>query len=50
MTSIDAVPSRESWLLALAFSKPKSYVIDGLVGENASTDGILEKIMSNQKF
>ena len=50
MVSIDAVPSRESWLLALAFSKPKTYIIDGLVGETSSSNGILERIMTNQKF
>lgn len=47
LVSVEGIPSRESWLLALAFSKPKSYLIDGVVDDSA-TSGILETIMMNQ--
>ena len=47
LISIEGLPSRESWLLALAFSKPKSYLIDGVV-DDSTASGILEMIMMNQ--
>jgi len=50
MVSIESVPSKESWLLALAFSKVKHYVIDGVVGQSIDNGGILEKIMVNEKL
>lgn len=50
LTSIESVPSKESWLLALAFSKVKHYLIDGIIGESISNAGILEKIMGNENF
>lgn len=49
MVSIESIPSRESWLLALAFSKPKSYLIDGIISGDGESSGILEKIMTNDK-
>jgi hypothetical protein len=47
MVSIENVPSKESFLLALAFSKPYSYIMSGILGDTSSTDGILERIMTN---
>jgi hypothetical protein len=47
MVSIENVPSKESFLLALAFSKPYSYIMSGILRDNSSTDGILERIMKN---
>ena len=49
LVSILSVPQKESWLLALAFYKPKDYLIDGIV-RNSSTDGVLERIMTNRKI
>jgi len=45
--SIESVPSKESFLLALAFSKPYSYIVNGIL-ESTTTDGILERIMTNE--
>jgi len=45
--SIESVPSKESFLLALAFSRPYSYIMNGILGNTDSTDGILERIMVN---
>lgn len=53
MTSIDSVPSKESFLLSLAYSKPKYYIIKELLETNliGKRDlGILEKIMTNNKL
>lgn len=47
IVSIENVPSKESFLLALAFSKPYNYIVNGVIGESDSTDGILERIMVN---
>jgi len=47
IVSIENVPSKESFLLALAFSKPYNYIVSGVLGESDSTDGILERIMTN---
>ena len=47
LVSIESVPSKESWLLALAFSRPKQYLVDGILGDDLDDAGILEKIMMN---
>ena len=49
VVSILSVPQRESWLLALAFHKPKDYIIDGILRPGRQ-DGVLERIMTNQKI
>jgi DNA-directed RNA polymerase beta' subunit len=49
MVSIEAVPARENWLLALAFSRPKLYLIDGITDDGGSASGVLERIMMNEK-
>jgi len=49
LVSILNVPQRESWLLALAFHRPKDYIIKGILNSEKQ-DGILEKIMTNQKI
>jgi DNA-directed RNA polymerase subunit beta' len=51
MTSIDIIPEKESFLLAVAFCKPKSYLVDSILELNTKDDmydGILEKIMTNK--
>jgi hypothetical protein len=50
MTSILTVPQMDSWLLALAFHRPKEYIIDGLMNESPGSEGFLEKIMTNKKI
>jgi hypothetical protein len=49
MVSIEAVPARETWLLALAFSRPKAYLIDGITEDGGSASGVLERIMMNER-
>jgi DNA-directed RNA polymerase subunit beta' len=49
LVSIEQVPARESWLLALAFSRPKSYLIDGIIEDGSSASGVLERIMMNER-
>jgi DNA-directed RNA polymerase subunit beta' len=48
IVSVENVPSRESFLLALAFSKPYNYLINGILGTSQTTDGILEKMLLNR--
>jgi len=50
ISSILSVPEKESWLLALAFHKPKEYLIDGILNDSNQKDGFLEKIMTNQRI
>ena len=47
IVSIEKVPSLESFLLALAFSKPYVYIIGGIIGNAQPTDGILERMLLN---
>lgn len=47
LISIGNIPSKESFLLALAFSKPYNYIVQGILGSSETTDGILEKILIN---
>jgi len=46
LVSIEMIPSKESWLLALAFSRPKAFLIDG-IEDDSSSSGILERIIMN---
>jgi hypothetical protein len=48
LVSIEKVPPYESFLLALAFSKPYTYIISGILGSSQSADGILEKMLTNK--
>jgi len=48
IVSIEKVPSLESFLLALAFSRPYVYIIGGIMGNAQPTDGILEKMLINR--
>ena len=48
IVSIEKVPSLESMILALAFSKPYVYIIGGIMGNAQPTDGILEKMLINK--
>lgn len=50
MSSIESVPSKESWLLALAFSRVKHFIIDGVIGQSINNGGILERIMANEQM
>jgi hypothetical protein len=50
LASIESVPAKESWLLALAFSKPKQYLIEGIINSDVNNAGILEKIMMNERL
>jgi hypothetical protein len=45
--SIENVPSKESFLLALAFSKPYNYIVSGILGSDQTADGILERMLTN---
>lgn len=45
--SIENVPSKESFLLALAFSRPYNYIVSGILGSSQTTDGILERMLTN---
>jgi hypothetical protein len=47
ITSIENVPSKESFLLALAFSKPYNYIVSGILGSDKATDGVLERMLIN---
>jgi hypothetical protein len=49
LVSIEAVPARESWLLGLAFSRPKAYLMDGITDDGGSASGVLERIMMNER-
>lgn len=48
LVSIEKVPAYESFLLALAFSKPYNYIISGILGSSQTSDGILEKLLTNK--
>lgn len=48
IVSIENVPSRESFLLALAFSKPYSYIVGAILNASVTTDGILERMLINK--
>lgn len=48
MSSIENIPSKESFLLALAFSKPYNYIVSGILGSSETTDGILERMLINK--
>lgn len=48
IVSIEKVPSLESFLLALAFSRPYVYIIGAIMGNAQPSDGILEKMLINK--
>jgi DNA-directed RNA polymerase subunit beta' len=48
LVSVENVPARESFLLALAFSKPYNYIVSGILGSSQTTDGILERMLINK--
>ena len=50
LESILSVPHLESWLLALAFHKPKEYILNGILNGTGNRHGLIEKIMCNQKI
>ena len=48
IVSIENVPSKESFLLALAFSRPYNYIVSSVMGASQAADGILEKMLINK--
>ncbi len=50
MSSILSIPQKESWILALAFHKPKDSLIDGILNDSGENYGILGRIMTNQNI
>jgi hypothetical protein len=48
-SSIQSVPSKESWLLGLGFSNPKIHILKGLV-HGGYYKGIFDKILLGEKF
>jgi len=47
--SIQSVPNKESWLLAMAFSNPKRSIINGLLYKGKYS-GIMDKILKGEKI
>ena len=47
--SIQAVPEKESWLLALAFSNPRKSILKGILN-SGHYKGIFDKILSGEKL
>lgn len=47
--SIQSVPSKESWILAMAFSNPKRSILQGILYEGRYS-GILDKILKGEKI
>jgi len=48
-SSIQSVPSKESWLLGLGFSNPKIHILKGLI-HGGYYKGIFDKILLGEKF
>ena len=48
-SSIQSVPSKESWLLGLGFSNPKIHILKGLI-HAGHYKGIFDKILLGEKF
>ena len=42
--SIQSVPEKESWILGLAFSNPKSHILKGII-QKGNYKGIFDRIM-----
>jgi hypothetical protein len=47
--SIQSVPNRESWILAMAFSNPKRAILQGILYEGRYS-GVLDKILKGEKI
>ena len=47
--SIQTVPSKESWILGLAFSNPKKHILKGILHSGNYT-GIIDKILLGEKI
>jgi len=47
--SIQSSPSRESWLLGLAFSNPKRHILKGIL-YSGSYSGIMDKLLCGEKL
>jgi len=47
--SIQTVPTKESWLLAMSFSNPKKSIINGILNKG-NYSGILDKILKGERI
>ena len=47
--SIQSVPNRESWILAMAFSNPKRSILQGILYEGRYS-GVMDKILKGEKI
>jgi DNA-directed RNA polymerase subunit beta' len=47
--SIQSVPNRESWILAMAFSNPKRAILQGILYEGRYS-GVMDKILKGEKI
>lgn len=47
--SIQSVPSKESWLMGLAFSNPRKHIIRGIL-DSGNYSGIIDKILCGEKI
>lgn len=47
--SIQSVPNRESWILAMSFSNPKKSILNGIMKEGRYS-GVMDKILKGEKI
>ena len=47
--SIQSVPNRESWILAMAFSNPKRSILQGIINQGKYS-GIMDKILKGERI
>jgi len=47
--SVQSVPNKESWILAMAFSNPKKAILQGILNEGHYS-GIIDKILTGKKI
>jgi len=47
--SVQSVPNRESWILAMAFSNPKKSILQGILYEGRYS-GVMDKILKGEKI
>jgi len=47
--SVQSVPNKESWVLAMAFSNPKRAILQGILYEGRYS-GVMDKILKGEKI
>ena len=47
--SIQSVPSKESWLMGLAFSNPRKHILKGIL-DSGNYTGVIDKILCGEKI